>query len=52
MTRWILGGNDDDHLRNHAFVSDVKRKGWKLSPLYDVLPKPQQGTDRFFCISA
>jgi len=43
----ILVGNDDDHLRNHAFVWDGKLKGWMLSPLYDVLPKPQQGTERF-----
>jgi serine/threonine-protein kinase HipA len=47
----ILVGNDDDHLRNHAFVWDVKREGWTLSPLYDVLPKPQQGTDRFLHLS-
>lgn len=43
----ILVGNDDDHLRNHAFVWNGKHRGWTLSPLYDVLPKPQQGTDRF-----
>jgi len=47
----ILVGNDDDHLRNHAFVWDDNLKGWMLSPLYDVLPKPQQGTDRFLHLS-
>ena len=47
----ILVGNDDDHLRNHAFVWDDKLQGWLLSPLYDVLPKPQQGTDRFLHLS-
>ncbi len=30
--------NTDDHLRNHAFV--LTRKGWELSPLYDVNPVP------------
>jgi serine/threonine-protein kinase HipA len=43
----ILVGNDDDHLRNHAFIWDDDGQGWRLSPLYDVLPKPQRGTDRF-----
>ena len=47
----ILVGNDDDHLRNHAFVWDVKHRGWMLSPLYDVLPKPQQGSERFLHLS-
>ena len=37
----ILVTNDDDHLRNHAFVWQPKSRGWALSPLYDVLPKPQ-----------
>ncbi len=43
----ILVSNDDDHLRNHAFVWDDKAEGWGLSPLYDVLPKPQGGSERF-----
>lgn len=43
----ILVGNDDDHLRNHAFVWDPSHRGWMLSPLYDVLPKPQHGSNRF-----
>lgn len=47
----ILVGNDDDHLRNHAFVWDAKHGGWTLSPLYDVLPKPQQGTHRYLHLS-
>ncbi len=37
----ILVGNDDDHLRNHAFLYDGR--GWRLSPLYDVVPKPHAG---------
>lgn len=30
--------NTDDHLRNHAFI--LKKRGWELSPLYDVNPVP------------
>ena len=30
--------NTDDHLRNHAFI--LEKKGWFLSPLYDVNPVP------------
>ena len=37
----ILVSNDDDDLRNHAFLFDGK--GWRLSPLYDVVPRPQTG---------
>ncbi|MBU1277495.1 MAG: HipA domain-containing protein [Proteobacteria bacterium] len=40
----ILVLNDDDHLRNHGFIHDGA--GWRLSPLYDVVPKPQVGLDR------
>ena len=29
--------NEDDHLRNHGFIY---RKGWSLSPAYDILPMP------------
>lgn len=39
----ILVGNDDDHLRNHAFLSD--QRGWRLSPLYDVVPRPRTGSE-------
>src|SRR5579862_1857606 len=39
----VLVGNDDDHLRNHAFLFDGR--GWRLSPLYDVVPKPRAGSD-------
>jgi len=42
----ILVSNDDDHLRNHAFVWLPEARGWALSPLYDVLPKPQIATER------
>lgn len=37
----VLVGNDDDHLRNHAFLFDGR--GWRLSPLYDVVPRPRTG---------
>lgn len=40
----ILVTNDDDHLRNHGFLHDGD--GWRLSPLYDVVPKPQVGLER------
>lgn len=42
----ILVSNDDDHLRNHAFLQPVAREGWRLSPLYDVVPKAQVGLER------
>ncbi|MGH8037714.1 MAG: type II toxin-antitoxin system HipA family toxin [Stenotrophomonas sp.] len=54
----ILVTNNDDHLRNHAFLfsrndilADGTRLGrWCLSPLYDVVPAPVVGTDRFLAI--
>ena len=39
----ILVGNDDDHLRNHAFLFDGR--GWRLSPLYDVVSRPHAGSN-------
>lgn len=42
----IFVTNDDDHLRNHAFLWDPRLKGWRLSPLYDVMPKPSVGSER------
>jgi serine/threonine-protein kinase HipA len=39
----ILVGNDDDHLRNHAFLFDGR--GWRLSALYDVVPRPHAGAN-------
>ncbi len=35
----ILISNTDDHLRNHGFLY-IGAHGWKLSPLYDVNPSP------------
>jgi serine/threonine-protein kinase HipA len=34
----ILTGNTDDHLRNHGFLRH--RRGWNLSPAYDLNPNP------------
>jgi serine/threonine-protein kinase HipA len=42
----IFVTNDDDHLRNHAFVWDPRLRGWRLSPLYDVLPRPAVAFER------
>jgi len=43
----ILVSNDDDHLRNHGFLWDPRLRGWRLSPLYDVLPRASHATERF-----
>lgn len=43
----IFVSNDDDHLRNHGFVKDPMLSDWRLSPLYDVLPRPSLATERF-----
>ena len=42
----ILVTNDDDHLRNHAFLWSTEHKSWYLSPLYDVMPHPMIGSVR------
>ena len=47
----ILVSNDDDHLRNHAFVWQPEAQGWALSPLYDVLPKLQIAHTRYLHLS-
>lgn len=47
----ILVTNDDDHLRNHAFLYDENADGWRLSPLYDVVPKPQVSQERVLHLS-
>jgi serine/threonine-protein kinase HipA len=43
----IFVSNDDDHLRNHGFLWDPRLPGWRLSPLYDVLPRPSHASERF-----
>lgn len=40
----ILISNDDDHLRNHAFL--YSPQGWRLSPAYDLIPHAQIGYER------
>jgi serine/threonine-protein kinase HipA len=47
----IMVTNDDDHLRNHAFLYDQTTGGWRLSPLYDVVPKPQVARERMLHLS-
>lgn len=42
----ILVTNDDDHLRNHAFLWDGEHGKWRLSPLYDVMPRPMVSSER------
>ena len=42
----ILVNNDDDHLRNHGFIWDPRLPGWRLSPLYDVMPRASLATER------
>lgn len=43
----ILVHNNDDHLRNHGFVFDAAAGGWRLSPLYDVVPATSVAEERF-----
>lgn len=42
----IFVSNDDDHLRNHGFIWDPICRGWRLSPLYDVMPRPSVAFER------
>ena len=42
----IFVSNDDDHLRNHGFIWDVRLPGWRLSPLYDVMPRASLASER------
>ena len=43
----IFVSNDDDHLRNHAFLWNHALKGWSLSPLYDVTPHAVIAKERY-----
>jgi serine/threonine-protein kinase HipA len=43
----IFVSNDDDHPRNHGFLWDPAIKGWRLSPLYDVMPRPTVAAERY-----
>ena len=42
----IFVSNDDDHLRNHGFIWDPRIRGWRLSPLYDVMPRASLAYER------
>jgi serine/threonine-protein kinase HipA len=42
----VLVSNDDDHLRNHGFLFDPRLGGWRLSPLYDVMPRASLAPER------
>jgi serine/threonine-protein kinase HipA len=43
----VFVSNDDDHLRNHAFLWNQELKGWSLSPLYDVMPHAVIASERY-----
>lgn len=43
----VLVSNDDDHLRNYGFTWGPLLKGWRLSPLYNMLPRASHATERF-----
>ena len=43
----ILSSNLDDHLRNHGFLFNLNKKGWELSPMYDIEPLPTEIKARF-----
>lgn len=47
----VLVSNDDDHLRNHAFIYEAEGEGWRLSPLYDVVPRSSAARERFLHLS-
>ena len=47
----IFVTNDDDHLRNHAFLWETETRSWRLSPLYDVMPRPMLATGRHLHLS-
>lgn len=44
-----LVSNTDDHPRNHGFL--YNGKGYRLSPAYDLVPKPETGTTRYLAMS-
>jgi len=46
----VMVGNDDDHLRNHGLLGEPVAPGWRLSPLYDVAPRPQASSVRKLAI--
>ena len=45
----VLISNVDDHLRNHGFLYDSARRGWRLSPAYDLNPVPRDVKPPYLC---
>ncbi len=43
-----LVSNTDDHPRNHGFINSGK--GYRLSPAYDLISKPETGTTRYLAM--
>lgn len=43
-----LISNTDDHPRNHGFIHNGK--GYRLSPVYDLVPKAETGTTRYLAM--
>lgn len=43
-----LVSNTDDHARNHGFLK--AGKGFRLSPVYDLVPKPETGSIRYLAM--
>ena len=46
----VLVSNVDDHLRNHGFLYDSRKRGWRLSPAYDLNPVPIDIKPRILCL--
>jgi serine/threonine-protein kinase HipA len=44
-----LVSNTDDHPRNHGFINTGN--GYMLSPVYDLVPKPETGSTRYLAMS-
>lgn len=46
----VMVANTDNHLRNHGFLYE-RCKGWRLSPIYDVNPVPEEIAPRILTTS-
>jgi serine/threonine-protein kinase HipA len=46
----VLASNTDDHLRNHGVLYE-DRRGWRLSPAYDLNPVPVDVRPRVLCLA-
>jgi serine/threonine-protein kinase HipA len=47
----VLVSNDDAHLRNTGFIWDASVAGWRLSPAFDLMPRPSLASDRYLHLS-